>query len=214
MPAHAFAPFLLSVPLGWAADIPSRPRASERDVDIVCPAGSWARHDDWNDGRVERWCEDGKVLATYRCRDDSGAEKECVGQRGRRAGPYRFWSKFGDGVVVGQYVDDHKSGLWRHYDGEFVDQTGAYNPDGTLCDFVEFWPSGAIHHEGRFERGNYTGVWREFREDGTLETEGDLTGRDVKKLRCYDPAGAKKTCPKYAEYEVYASPWVGTANDR
>ncbi len=150
----------------------------------------------------------------------------------------RKWGKFWyegyslDGVktVEGNYVGDHKEGLWKyyndnglqtstemyndngelhglkqdfHYNGE-LSMTSRYQRDSLKGYYAEYYSNAQLKSEGYYLDNERQGPWYEYYPDGTMASHGFYNqGKRNGVYRIFDPEGQLMRREHYRAGEIY-----------
>lgn len=128
------------------------------------------------EGKMTRYFPDGRIQAEL---NHAGSITEAV-----------LYSKDGEYVSGGRYVNRLKDGLWQYKKGERLIATETYN--GNKLDGVarKYFSSGKTAEERNWKSGIPDGVWKVFYPDGNIRMEACyVNGRLDGKMRGYNSEG-------------------------
>jgi antitoxin component YwqK of YwqJK toxin-antitoxin module len=113
--------------------------------------------------------------------------------QGRKTGMWTEPDPHG-GVMVGEYVEGERHGVWRHY---FADGTlraeGGFEHGKVHGEWVWYRSSGGVMQRGGFDHDQKHGTWTRWNAAGQLIDSGDYdNGKKAGEWTTYNPDGTVK----------------------
>jgi len=118
------------------------------------------------------------------------ATRNAFDSAGRKVGDWSEPDAHG-GVMVGEYVDGDRQGLWRHFfaDGRLRSQ-GEYRNGALHGKWTWYRAAGGMLQRGGFFEGEKHGRWERWTAEQTLIDSGDWShGKKIGDWISYNPDG-------------------------